>query len=170
MQYFCLIDYPVIWDDTWSQATRPDKPNPTRLKKNQPNPTRLMRGPGSARIFWPKTRPEFYTQKIGFDPTRPDHVTGPTRANKFSPMVGSGRVQAEEKSVGFFWPDPNPTRPDLINDQVYSRSLSACSHMSWDWTLMGGRCHAFPGQTQEGWGCRKGRVKWDDHEARNDSC
>ena len=24
------------------------------------------------------------------------------RAKKFSPMVGSGRVQAEEKSVGFF--------------------------------------------------------------------
>ena len=67
----------------------------------------------TSRFFSPEiqlnlTQPKFYTQKIRFDPIRPDHVTGQAQAKKLSLMVGSGRVRAEEKSVGFF----DPIRPD----------------------------------------------------------
>ena len=47
------------------------------------------------------TRPELYTQKIGFDPIQPDHVSGHAQE------PGTGR-----KSINFFLPDPNPDRSD----------------------------------------------------------
>jgi hypothetical protein len=74
----------------------------------------LTRNPTQPEFYTPKirfdlTQPEFYTQKIRFDPIRPDHVMGRAQAKKLSLMVGSGRVRAEEKSVGFFF---DPIRPD----------------------------------------------------------
>ena len=85
--------------------------------------TRQKNRPGTGWIFWLEINPPdptriLYTKKLGLtrpDPnlTWPDHVTGQARAKKFSPMVGSGRVRAEEKSVSF-------CLPNLINDQVYS--------------------------------------------------
>ena len=57
-------------------------------------------------LFWSETQPN--PNFIGFDPTLPNHLLGQAQAKKLSLMVGSGRVRAEEKSVGFF----DPIRPD----------------------------------------------------------
>jgi len=81
---------------TWSWATQPDEPDPTRLKKTRSD---KCMGRARAKIFnqkpkktWPN--PKIIHEKTGFT----------------QPWPGSGwKLRPDD----FFWPDPNPT-----DDQV----------------------------------------------------
>ena len=96
--------------------TRPKKPDLTRPKKPNPinawarlGPTFSTRHKKQARygpnfLTQNPTQPNFIHKKSGLTQPNPSTCQIGIRPKKSSPMIRSGRVQAEEKSTGFFYP------------------------------------------------------------------